>query len=177
MRIFILLIAALLGLTACENNDVEDLKRYVADIKSRPKTAIEPLPEIKSVEPFVFDYKELHDPFIQNEKADPLDETQVENGIKPDTTRPKEVLESYDLDALRMVGTVYFNNSLWGLLKAADGTIHRVGVGHYIGRNFGKIIRIKQDSIELLEIVSETPGVWHERKALLELSEANSEKK
>jgi type IV pilus assembly protein PilP len=168
----------LAGLTACgDNDDIADLRSYVAEVKARQKSSVEPLPEIKTVEPYVFNPEDLHDPFVQVEKAQPIEDVKAESGIRPDTTRPREELESYDLDALRMVGTVYRADALWALVKAGDGTIHRVKTGNYMGRNFGKILRVKEDQIELLEIIPDTPGTWRERKASLDLAEASGGKK
>lgn len=174
-RIAIAFIAA--TLSACGGGDLGDLHEWVNDVKKRQKGVVEPLPEIKTVEPFVFRPEDLRDPFIQNEKSEQLEETKSDNGIHPDTARAKEELESYELDSLRMVGTINQNALLWGLVKAMDGTIHRVRVGNYIGRNFGKIIRIKEGEIELLEIIPDSPGGWRERKQSLALTEANSGKK
>jgi type IV pilus assembly protein PilP len=162
-------------LTACGGGDLTDLRDWVNDVKKKQKGVVEPLPEIKTVEPFVFKPEDLRDPFIQNEKAEQQEEeVKGDNGVHPDTARAKEELESYELDSLRMVGTVSQNGVLWGLVKAIDGTIHRVRVGNYMGRNFGKIIRIKDGEIELLEIIPDSPGGWRERKQSLVLSEASS---
>ena len=151
-----------------------DLKSYVVDVKSRNKGMVEPLPEVKTVEPFVLNPAELRDPFVPDEKSQEPEEERAESGgIRPDTTRPKEELESFELDTLRMVGTVNRDGVLWALLKASDGTIHRVRIGNYIGKNYGRIINIKENMIELVEIVPDGPGVWHERKAGLELAEAS----
>ena len=138
------------GISACSNDDLGDLKAYVADVKARQKAPIEPLPEIKTVEPFLFNSENLRNPFVATEKAQDLEENKAENGIRPDTARPKEELESYELDSLRMVGTVNQTQTLWGLVRAADGTIHRVKVGNHMGRNFGQVIRIKEDQIECI---------------------------
>lgn len=134
---------------------------------------MDPLPEVKTVEPFLFSGADLRDPFVPDEKIQEPEDEKVESGIRPDTTRPKEELESYDLDSLRMVGTVNREGVLWGLIKANDSTIHRVRAGNYMGRNHGKIVNIKENSIELVEIVSDSPGSWHERKGGLELAEAS----
>jgi type IV pilus assembly protein PilP len=75
-----------------------------------------------------------------------------------------------------MVGTVNRQGSLWGLVKASDGTIHRVRVGNHMGKNFGKIVNIKEDLIELVEIIADSPGAWHERKATLDLAEVGEKK-
>lgn len=162
-----------LGLAGCGNDDMADLKAYVNEVKARHKGVVEPLPEVKTVEPFAFKSEDLRDPFIIDEKSQEPEEEKVESGIRPDTTRAREELESYELDSLRMVGTVNQQALLWGLVKANDGTIHRVRVGNYMGKNYGKIINIKENMIELVEIFADSPGAWRERKASLDLAEAS----
>jgi type IV pilus assembly protein PilP len=164
------LMALLLG---CGNDDFSDVNQFIAEVKARPKGSIEPLPEVKVVEPFIFKPEGLRDPFKPLEQADieQSAEAATGNGIKPDTTRRKEELEAFTLDSLRMVGTVVMKSSLWGLVKSSDGTVHRVKVGNYMGKNYGKIIRIVNDKIELMEIVSDKPGTWREQQASLALSE------
>jgi type IV pilus assembly protein PilP len=76
-----------------------------------------------------------------------------------------------------MVGTVKMAGSLWALVRAADGTIHRVRVGNHMGRNFGRITRIGEGGIELVEIVPDAQGGWLERAAMMSLTEAGGEKK
>jgi type IV pilus assembly protein PilP len=70
-----------------------------------------------------------------------------------------------------MVGTVEVKKKLWGLIKADDGTIHRVQAGNYMGKNYGKILHITVDKIELMEIVPDKPGVWRELQSSLVLTE------
>jgi type IV pilus assembly protein PilP len=168
-------------LAGCSQPDFSDLNKYIAEVKAKPKTAIEPLPEIKVVEPFLFNGEDLRDPFMAlSENTDKaLTEQFAGSGIKPDPLHQKEDLEHYPLDALRMVGTMQINSVLWGLIKinATDeqhkddglGLIHRVNVGNYMGSNYGKIIRIAADKIELLEIVPDKPGTWREQQQTLPL--------
>ncbi|MFZ2407290.1 MAG: pilus assembly protein PilP [Methylobacter sp.] len=171
LQINCIIVTALLA--GCGNDDFSDLTRYVAEVKARPKEPIKPLPEIKVIEPFMFKPEGLRDPFKpleQPEQAEGVD-TSTASGIKPDTTRRKEELEAFPLDGLRMVGTVDMKSSLWGLVKASDGTIYRVKVGNYMGKNYGKIIRIVSDKIELMEIVPDKPGTWREQPASITLTE------
>jgi type IV pilus assembly protein PilP len=70
-----------------------------------------------------------------------------------------------------MMGTLNDHQGLWGLIKAKDGTIHSVQVGNHMGQNYGKITRILEDRIELMEIVSDKPGTWREQQATLALAE------
>lgn len=168
------LLPMLLGLaTGCGSDDFTDLNKYIQEVKARPKGPIEPLPEIKVVESFVFKPDGLRDPFKPVEKSSEENDIDVSgvSGIKPDTERRKEELEAYSLDTLRMVGTLTNQKGLWGLVKAADGTIHRVQVGNHMGQNYGKIIRILEDKIELMEIVPDKPGTWREQQASIALAE------
>ncbi len=163
-----------LGLTGCAGDDFSDLEKYIADIKARPKGTIAPLPEIKVVEPFIFQPDGLRDPFRPIEKMADEETLEIASGssIRPDASRRKEELEFYELDTLRMVGTLNIDKGLWGLVKASDGTVHRVQVGHHMGRNFGTIIRILEDKIELMEIVPDSkPGMWREQQAALAIAE------
>ncbi|WP_027147900.1 pilus assembly protein PilP [Methylobacter tundripaludum] len=160
-------------LAGCSNDDFSDLTRYLSEVKARPKEPIKPLPEIKVIEPFMFKPDGLRDPFKpleQPEQAQGID-VSAGSGIKPDTSRRKEELEAFPLDGLRMVGTIDMKSSLWGLVKASDGTIYRVKVGNYVGKNYGKVIRIVSDKIELMEIVPDKPGTWREQPASIVLTE------
>lgn len=160
-------------LAGCGNDEFSDLNRYIAEVKRKPKEPIKPLPEVKLVEPFMFKPENLRDPFKpldQPEQAQGLD-VSGGSGIKPDTNRRKEELENFPLDGLRMVGTVNMKSGLWGLVKASDGTVYRVKVGNYMGKNYGKIIRIVSDKIELMEIVSDKPGTWREQPTSIMLAE------
>jgi type IV pilus assembly protein PilP len=160
-------------ISGCGGNDDEDLHQYISQINARPKGTIEPLPEIKPIEPFVFKPEGLRDPFkaVTGSEEEESNQIAIGNGIKPDTSRRKEELEAYPLDSLRMVGTVVMKSNLWGLIKASDRTIYRVKVGNYMGKNYGKIIRIQTDKIELMEIVPDKPGTWREQQTSLAITE------
>ncbi|NOT85403.1 MAG: pilus assembly protein PilP [Methylococcaceae bacterium] len=168
-------------LAGCSDGDFSDLNKYIAEIKARPKSAIEPLPEIKVVEPFLFNGDNLRDPFtaVAEHTPDDLTDSLGGPGVKPDPLHQKEDLEHYPLDALRMVGTMNIDSVLWGLIKVnvtdvagkdgGLGTVHRVKVGNYMGEHYGKILRIVEDKIELMEIVPDKPGTWREQEQELPL--------
>jgi type IV pilus assembly protein PilP len=166
-------IASLL-LAGCSGDDFSDLQAYVMEVKSRSKGVIEPVPVVKQVEPFVFPAAAHRDPFARAERSEEAVEPEPLSDVRPDVARPKEDLESYELDTLRMVGTVKLQGSLWGLVKAADGTIHRVRAGNHMGQNYGRVVQVQPDRIELIEVISDRPGSWQERQAALELAEAGA---
>ncbi|MGH8597094.1 MAG: pilus assembly protein PilP, partial [Gammaproteobacteria bacterium] len=85
-----------------------------------------------------------------------------------------EELENFELDSLRMVGTLQDSAELWGIVQDNAGTVHRVQVGNYVGRNLGKILNIQEDRIDLREVVKDADGRWEERQATLALAEEES---
>jgi type IV pilus assembly protein PilP len=84
--------------------------------------------------------------------------------------RNREELETYELDSLRMVGTLEDQSTQWGIIRDPQGTVHRVRVGNYLGRNIGKILNIYEDKIELREIIKNVDGRWEERQAAIALA-------
>lgn len=169
MRKFVPLIVPLM-LVGCANTDISDLRGFVDEVKARPASGIEPIPEIKQVIGFVYSAKNRRDPFTPPEEESAATETILDNGLRPDPNRRKEELESFTLDSLRMVGTLEQDDQTWGLVKTSDGTIHRVSAGNYIGENDGRITRISEDKIELIELVRTGSG-FLEKEAAIALGE------
>ena len=157
-------------LNACGGDNLKDLKTYVAEVKARPKRGIKALPEIKAIETFIFNPEGLRDPFQPSVRQAPQ-EIKVSNGIKPDFVRNREQLEAFSLDDLRLVGIIDMSKKLWGLIRAGDGTIHRVRTGNYMGKNHGKILRVLKDKVELVEIIEDGSQSWRERQASIALAE------
>lgn len=172
-------ICALLNLGGCVSNDISDLHQYAKEILARPGGRIEPPPEIKPYEAYAYKSSGLNarDPFrlfYQKEVSD-LEEGQdtgltkeMEDEIK---NRNKEELEQFELDSLRMVGTMENEESQWGIIKDPGGVVHRIKVGNYMGRNTGKILNVFEDRIEVREIVRNSQGRWEERQAAIALDE------
>jgi type IV pilus assembly protein PilP len=165
MRKFIPLIVPLL-LAGCANKDMSDLHAYVDEVKARPPSGIEPIPEVKQVIGFVYTAKNRRDPFTAPDEETAVTEAILDNGIRPDPDRRKEELESFTLDSLRMVGTLEQNEQTWGLIKTTDGTIHRVAPGNYMGQNDGRITRVSEDKIELIELVPTGSGFLEKEVAV-----------
>jgi type IV pilus assembly protein PilP len=172
---FLLIVIVAMHLTACGSNDFTDLQQYIATIKARPQSPVKPLPEFKSVDPFVLKREDnLRDPFKPVEKVKEVEPSEVDepdNGIRPDTNHVKEPLEGFPLSGMRMVGTVNMNSTLWGLIKGDGNIVYRVKVGNRLGKNYGKITRIDKNKIELVEIIPSKPGRFIEQPATLTLAE------
>jgi type IV pilus assembly protein PilP len=167
---------ALLGLAAlmlggCVGGR-SDLEQWVAQQKARKGAPLPPLPVIKTFETFIYQDQDLRDPFAPaaNEQTSVAG---VAAGPRPDPNRVKEPLESYPLDSLKMVGTIGTGTSMQGLLKDSDGVIHRVHDGNYAGQNYGHIVGITEDHIDLVELVPDGNGGWSERHATIALGGEN----
>lgn len=162
-----------LAISGC-GSDMSDLSQFVQEAKSAKRRPLPKLPELKPHETFTYRDSGLRDPFevISFNQAQPGSEQQRSTSkLRPDESRPKEPLESFPLDSLRMVGVLEQQGSTWALVRATDGTIHRVRQGNYLGQNYGKITQINENEVDLVEIVPDGLGGYVERHAALALSE------
>lgn len=172
--------ATLIALTGCVSRDMTDLENYASNVLSRPGGRIDPLPPIKPYQRYLYQAgnNDLRDPFESFFRKKPdvaiegtiIDEIQKKYNSEIQTHN-REELEESELDSLRMVGILENNDELWGIIRDPDGSVHRVQVGNYMGSNFGKILNIQEDRIDLREIIRDSQGRWEERQATLALSE------
>lgn len=156
--------------------DMSDLEQYAMEVKSRTSRNIEPIPQIKTFEPFVYQAKDKdgadrRDPFlpllVSRDQA--IAASGAAGGIKPDLDRPKEPLEEFPLDSLRMVGTITMQQRAYALIKAPDAVVHRVSVGDHLGQNYGKITAISETEVVLMEIIPDGFGGYLQRPATVAL--------
>lgn len=168
-RLMPALAAGALLLGGC-SSDMDDLDRYINEVKARPGGRIEPLPEITPYEVFTYtaDVEGLRSPFVPDS---PQVASGGSGGTRPDRDRSREFLEQFPLDTLAMVGTLELGAQTYGLLQTRDGLIHRVQPGNYIGQNDGRIVAITESEIRLVEIISDGIGGYLERDAAIGLSD------
>ncbi len=167
-------------LSGCISADTVSLNSELSSIMSRPGGLIEPLPEIKPYEAYTYQsgLSDAHNPFklFYVIKKTELESDGVNDALTPEVEREiknrnREELEAYELDSLRMVGTLDNDDDEWGIVLDPEGAVHRVSVGNYLGVNIGKITHVHEDRIELREIIQNSDGRWEERQAALALIE------
>ena len=158
---------AVLATAAGCSDDTDELRAKIAEIKARPGGRIDPLPEVKPYETFAYPASDERSPF---EPGMPASATGP-NAIRPDSSRPREFLEQFSLDTLRMVGTLKLQGRVYGLVQTKDGLVHRVLPGNHLGQSDGRITAIEEGKISLIEIVPDGMGGFVERPAALGLSD------
>ena len=153
----------LLALAGCSSADT-DLQQFIHQTEQQPGGHVEPLPEVKPYETFVYDDQNLRSPFVPSQASG-------FNSVRLDSKRPHEFLEQFSLDTLKMVGSLRIAGAMYGLVQTKDGIVHRVTVGNYMGQNDGRITDISPSKIDLTEIVPDGLGGYMKRPAALGLSQ------
>ena len=155
----------ILALMLCScSEDVSDLHNFIAETKASSTGSVKPIPQFKPYQNFAYSAGDLRDPFVPHVEITE-DPGVVKNSLHPETDRPKQHLEIFPLDALSMVGTLEHANESWGLIKDPNNVVNRVKVGNYMGQNEGRIIKITETKIYLVEIVPDGIGGYIERDA------------
>jgi type IV pilus assembly protein PilP len=163
-------LALCLILAGCGDDGLDDLRAFMEATGKDGQGKIEPLPEVKKVDTFEYQQGDLLDPFMtRNLRAT------GKGGVQPDTDRPKQPLEEFPLDAMRMVGTLKKpGQSLRAVIKDPKGTLHTIQVGGRIGQNFGKVIAVSEEGLEIKELMQDAGGEWLESKAMMSMTEETS---
>ena len=158
-----LLIAALAVSCAGEP---DDLTAYLDEVKARPGAPLGALPQVSHPEEFRYDAGERPSPFAPI--APGAEETrQAGAEPAPDLAREPDFLEHYSLDALRMVGSLRHESEFYGLMQTPDGLIHRLAAGDYLGRDHGRVVRISEEEVQLVELVADGNGGYLQRPAAI----------
>lgn len=170
-----LIILTMFVLVGCLPSGEDELRLWIADQRASTKPSVTPLTEPKKFVPEPYSQGAALEPFNQVKLTQALrkDSAQVASNaalIAPEMTRRKEPLEAFPLDAMAMVGSLNKTGIPVALLKV-DNLIYQVKVGSYLGQNYGKVVRITENSIQLREIAQDATGDWIERPVSLDLQE------
>lgn len=167
--LMLLLVAAGLQQGCTEQTDASVVE-FVADVKRQKTGQIEPLPVFQAPKAFKFTATKLRDPFEPFVTSLAVTKPGVRNEESPDLNRPREFLEQFPLDSLKMVGTLERDGEFFALLKGSNNSLYRVNVGEYIGQNSGKIEKITDKTIEVKEWLSDGKGGWREHWVVIRLA-------
>lgn len=168
-RVVSLLLVLLLA--GCSHGNLSDLKQFVSAAGSGLPGHIPPLPAVEPYHAFIYDDDALLDPF-QPQKLN----IATQGGNQAGASRPKQMLESYPLDQLKMVGVLSNKKQYVGIIQTPDNLVYTVRVGEYLGENSGKIKAITDHDIQLTENIQDKNGNWFNRDSTVTLQENSTGK-
>lgn len=173
MRLYKVSVSGLLAmalLAGCSAS-FEDVQSQMEAIRQKPRGKVEPPPEFNPMPTFTYAAHQLRSPFSPPVTSEEL---ALNSGkkVEPDLNRPQEYLERFNLEALRLRGTLQKpNGPLYALIEDSNGGVQRVKSGNYIGKNQGRIVEITAAQVSIVEIVPDGRDGWVERPRSLTLSE------
>ena len=169
MRLSLLVLVAVL-LSGCGGAEYQDLRDFVKNSGADMRGKIDPPPEVKQYEFFAYN----NDTNLPNPFKPRKQDMRSGGGAglnQPDLNRPKEALEEFPLESLKMVGYLYQNKVGWAVIRATDNKLYRVKAGNYIGLNYGLITEVTETLVTIKESVQDSSGDWTERDSSLQLME------
>ncbi|MRX08051.1 pilus assembly protein PilP [Pseudoduganella sp. FT25W] len=179
MKTLLASLMALCLLAGCGDSDVQEVRSWMKQVDAQTQVRVPPIAEPKVFIPYAYARKDEIDPFNPNKLLAELAKQAASgggNGLKPDMERRKELLESYPLDTIKMVGTIEKKGVMHAVLQV-DRAVHQVVVGQHLGENYGRITGISDNTVTVKEIVQDATGDWVERLSKLELQESKENTK
>lgn len=152
-------LASLLIAGGCSTRE-DDMRAELAQLTAGVKGKIPPLPTLTPSDPIAYRPDGLTDPFSPAKLAN---RATSKSGVLPDLARTREHLESFPLDAFRMLGSVTVSGIRYAVLQV-NGATYQVAPGAFIGQNLGRIMRVTEISVSLSELTRDS-GDWVQRDA------------
>jgi len=169
MRITPILCGMLL-LAGC-SDDLSDVRAFVETTQASKQPRPEAMPVIPEFKHVAYTARGVRSPFAE---PDPqlIEEVVAERKdcITPDIARKRSPLEVFAMDDLQMRGTIGSQQEFFALVEAGAGNVFRVREGDYVGLHHGKVVAVRPDKLDIVELVPEGDGCWAERLNQLELA-------
>jgi len=160
------------GLVGCGDADLTTLQAHLDTLRHKPQGQIDSLPEMPRYLSASYDQANRRSPFVAEHADEPRPE---ETASLPNADRPRQPLEAFELDSLSLVGTLTVSKIPSGLIAAPDGRVHRLFLGDYLGRDYGRIVSIESRELALIETVRDPAGGWTERRRQLQMAKQESD--
>lgn len=163
-------VVCVISLTGCGAN-IDDLILYTNQVRANTQVSVEEYPEFKPLPSVSYKASDLRSPFLRSNKESAVAQAvNTPNCEQPNHKRKKEPLESFGIDGLQMSGVFTNNGRQYALVKANDGSLHKVTVGSYLGLFHGRVTRITDTEITILEMLPDGAGCWKSKQASLTMA-------
>jgi type IV pilus assembly protein PilP len=152
-------------------NDRQEVENWMESVRAGTRPVREKISEPKRFEPFRYERAGSVDPFSHDRLSAEILQAMAgpaAGGLRPDPDRPREPLEAYPLDTIRMVGHLSDGRQNYALLQV-DTMVYQVAVGNRAGQNDGLITLVAESEVKLREVVQDPAGAWVHREASLQL--------
>jgi type IV pilus assembly protein PilP len=171
MRTILMIGCAMLA-AGCGSDQHGDLRQELNALTKDLRGRVDPLPQVTPYEPVPYKAEAQVDPF----RASRIDVGQPGSAggaaknarLEVEQARPKEPLEAFPLESIKMVGTLTQGPETFAIVRAGPN-LFRVKKGNYVGQNFGVVTNIDEAQIGLKELVQDSGGDWVERTSALQL--------
>lgn len=179
----VLMMTVSIFLNACHAPQVNDLEAFIVALQSTPEsTPVSPQVstpvETLSSLPLRAELTQVH--YYGEQYRNPFEagltqlELQSNHRLaceKPDLQRRHHALANFALDQLTFTGTITTaNSSDIALVISADGQLHRVAEGDYIGANYGHVSALDRKQLTIREWLRNADGCWQQHNVELHLS-------
>jgi type IV pilus assembly protein PilP len=169
------LAGAAVAMTGCDADRAE-VQSWMDETRKNTPRVVEKISEPKKFEPFRYQPAGDPDPFsLAKFRSTNVAGRIGGGGQQPDAARRREALESFPLDALKMVGNLRQGEAHVALLQA-EAALYQVRVGNYIGQNHGRVLKISESEVSVRETVQDAAGDWVERDTALRLQAGETRK-
>ena len=161
-------------LVSC-TGDNQDLYDKFKKIKMKSAGPIERMPEFKPSPKFSYPINSnKRNPFLKymSEQKNADKRKKMSDLNAPNLKRRRQNLEKFKLRDLNMVGVLKQHGTIWGLVRTPDKVIHKVTIGSYLGRDFGRVVAIKDNKIRLNERYKDNK-TWKRRDIYLLIEKTN----
>jgi type IV pilus assembly protein PilP len=162
MNKLVTLVLTPLILAACSSVEHEDIKEWMRLQAKDMRGDVPPLPKVEAFEAVPYDSAALMSPFSSSKI---LTGEALADKTAPSQDRPKQPLESFPLEDLRVTGVIIDGKAPYALVQPpAPNKPKHVRVGEYVGQNYGRVTAITKDGMTVAETVKDTNGAWMERE-------------
>lgn len=165
MKFHTLLFLCPLLLLGCAAEEHQDIRQWMREEAKGMRGKVSPLPEITAFPVVAYETEMLTSPFAPG-KIVTLEA--IADKTTPDRMRPKQPLEIFPLEDLKVVGIIMAGAVPYALIQTPPPNKPKhVRVGEYMGRSLGKITAITREGVTVLETVKDANGAWVEQEKVL----------
>ena len=174
-QLAVMLVAFIVMLGGCADAELDQLESTLADI--RQSTGVQPSgvsivwPESQTL---AYVPSQERSPFLAPEAVAEDGVSPTDGALAPDSQRVPKPLERFQLQELRLVGTLRMGGRQVAMIESPDGKVTSVREGNYIGSDYGRIAHIAAQEIRLAERVFTQREGWQERLVSLKINEERS---